>query len=92
MNINYNTILYNKADDNHIIYYVVKNYDGSTLSIEQLKEYQQQDNDTLYNLNELRQNNKLNIVYYGCGCYDKKQEDEGHHITSWAKITNWIEM
>lgn len=66
-------IIYNKKDDNHIIYYVVKNYDGNTLCIEQLKEYPLQDNDTLYNLNELRQNNKLNIIYYGYGCYDKKQ-------------------
>ncbi len=65
-------IVYNKTDDNHIIYYVVKNYDSNTLRVEQLKEYQQQDNDTLYNLNELRQSN-LNIIYYGYGCYDKKQ-------------------
>lgn len=72
MNRNYNhTILYNKINDN-IIYYAVKNYDGNTLRIEQLKEYQKQDDDILQNLNELRQNNKLNIVYYGYGYYDKK--------------------
>lgn len=68
-------IVYNKTDDNHLIYYVVKNYDDNTLRIEQLKEYQQQDNDILYNLNELRQSNKLNIIYYGCGYYDKKQAE-----------------
>lgn len=68
-------IVYNKTDDNHIIYYVVKKYDDNILRIEQLKEYQQQDNDILYNLNELRQNNKLNIIYYGCGYYAKKQAE-----------------
>ena len=73
MNTNYNrTILYNKINDSDIIYYAVRNYNGNTLRIEQLKEYQQQNNDILHNLNELTQNNKINIVYYGCGYYDKK--------------------
>ncbi|MDE6004611.1 MAG: hypothetical protein K2G88_04420, partial [Oscillospiraceae bacterium] len=57
------------ADD---LFNTIKNYDGNTLRIEQLNKYQQQDNDILYNLDELKQNNKLNIIYYGYGYYDKK--------------------
>ena len=73
MNKNYNhAILYNKANDSDTVYYTIKNYDGNTLRIEQLNKYQQQDNDILYDLNELKQNNKLNIIYYGYGYYDKK--------------------
>lgn len=69
-------IIYSKTDDNHTIYYVVKKYDDNTLRIEQLKDYRRQDNnDILYDLNELRQNNKLNIVYYGYGYYDKKYSE-----------------
>lgn len=68
-------IVYNKTDDSHIIYYVVKNYYDNILRIEQLKDYQKQDNDILYNLNELRQSNKLNIVYYGCGYHTKNNAE-----------------
>lgn len=76
MNTNYNNaIIYVKTISGATIYYVVKDYDGNTIRIEQLQKYQPQLNDRLYSLDELRQNKKLNIIYYSCGYYDKEKAE-----------------
>lgn len=71
MNESYiNSIVYNE----HKVYYAVKSYDGNTLKIEQLKK--QPDNCEAISIHQLQADNKkLNIIYYGCGMYEKEMQE-----------------
>lgn len=58
----------------HKVYYAVKSYEGNTLRIEQLKK-QPDSNCEAVSIRQLQaDNNKLNIIYYGYGMYEKKMQ------------------
>lgn len=66
-----NQIVYNERTDGRKIYYVVKSYDGYVLRVEQFNKQPKEDVEEAINLQDLKNNKRLNIVYYGYGRFGR---------------------